>query len=287
MTSLRNRLARAGERAVRRLVPSLALLTRYRVLFLPLDAIDATVGRMFPELRGIPPARFRMRTGVRWLVFNQVSYRYVSGGFWNHAFARGWLGLDSTILELGCGAGRYALSLADTTWEWGGGFRGAYTGLDVDDELLRWCRDNFPSRFRFVKIDAFSQVYNPSGRLAKGVSFPVAADSQDFVFAHSLFTHLLPEDLDRYLREAHRVMKPGTTLVASVFCIDHLHRLGRRFGGRWTFRHRAGEAWVENPRYPEAAVAYDSGSLLSHCQHIGFRDTRVEPGRQSVLFAIK
>ena len=46
-------------------------------------------------------------------------------------------------------------------------------------------------------------------------------------------------------------------------------------GGRWTFRSRVGEAFVENANLPEAAVAYSRDFLERACRRAGFDDVEV------------
>ena len=54
-------------------------------------------------------------------------------------------------------------------------------------------------------------------------------------------------------------------MYMTFFCIDDVE-LGRR----WTFRHRHGNAYVENARFPEAAVAYKKAFLLEVAKTCGF-----------------
>lgn len=123
---------------LRRVVPSTALLTRFRLPFLPLDLVDRVVGCLFPETRGLPPARFRVRTGTaNRLLFNQVSFRYFYERFWKDAFLSRWVEPKSAVVELGSGCGRGALGLCSSA------FSGSYLGVDVDEEMVAWCNERF------------------------------------------------------------------------------------------------------------------------------------------------
>ncbi len=277
-----DRVSNAAMRLLRRLIPSIPVLTRSRVLFLPLDLIDAALARIFPELRGLPPARLRIRTGVRSkFVFNQVWFRYSHRAFWEDAFAAGWVDPDSAILDIGSGSGRAAIALREYGKD-AGRYRGVYTGVDVDREMVEWCQGAYPKNFEFIALGARSRVYNPTGSTGPSV-LPVQDGSQDFVFALSLFTHLLEEDLIGYLEEARRVLRPGGRLLATVFCRESLD-----LGGRWTFEHRRGAAHVESERYPEAAVAYERDWLLEQCRAAGFTESEMRAKKsQSVLTALR
>lgn len=269
-------------RRIRRRIPSIPVLTRSRAMFLPLDLIDAALARIFPELRGLPPARLRIRTGVRSkFVFNQVWFRYSHRAFWEDAFAAGWVDPESSILDIGSGSGRAAIALREYGKD-AGRYRGTYTGVDVDREMVEWCQAAYPKNFNFIALEAHSRVYNPGGSSGRTV-LPVADGSQDFVFALSLFTHLLEEDLVNYLVEAQRVLRPGGRLLATVFCRESLD-----LGGRWTFKHRRGSAYLESERYPEAAVAYERDWLLEQCRAAGFGEPEIRAKKsQSVLTALR
>jgi SAM-dependent methyltransferase len=271
---------------VRRLVPSVPVLSRNRLLMAPLDLLDRLISLPFGGAKKLPPNHLRIRVGAgNRILFNQVQHRLVPVNFWIGVFASGLVRLDSRILDLGCGCGRYAATLRDFAWA-GKKFTGRYTGIDIDREMIEWCRANFPDdHFTFKLTDVPSAVYNPGGSGVEVPAFDVADASQDFVFALSLLTHLLAEELQRYLEETWRVLAPGAPMHMTVFCMDHLE--GRR-GGRWTFRHRHGEAYLENPRYPEAAVAYSKAFLESACTRAGFAEIDLRyAGGQSLLRARK
>jgi hypothetical protein len=69
----------------------------------------------------------------------------------------------------------------------------------------------------------------------------------------------------------------------TFFCIEHVE-----LGGRWTFRHRRGNAYIESTRYPEAAVAYHEAFLIDVAKKCGFREVTVAPKKgQSELVALK
>ncbi|MHC4966397.1 MAG: class I SAM-dependent methyltransferase, partial [Planctomycetota bacterium] len=219
------------------------------------------------------------------ILFNQLQHRLRPVNFWLYAFASGLVRLDSRILDVGCGCGRFAATLRDFGLA-GKRFTGHYTGIDVDREMIEWCRAHFPAnRFTFKLADVRNAVYNPGGSRDEAPAFDLADASQDFVFGMSLLTHLLEDDLRRCLEESWRVLEPGAPMHMTVFCMDHLEP---KRGGRWTFRHRRGEACLEDPRYPEAAVAYSKAFLESVCAQAGFSEIDLcYVGGQSLLRARK
>lgn len=105
------------------------------------------------------------------------------------------IGEKSFVVDVGCGSGRLAAQLAAIP-------RLKYVGTDVVQELL----------------DLASQIaQRPDWNFVKvnGLTIPVKAGVADVVSFFSVFTHLLHEDSFKYLREAHRVLKPGGVAVFS------------------------------------------------------------------------
>ncbi|MBZ0171767.1 MAG: class I SAM-dependent methyltransferase [Phycisphaerales bacterium] len=252
----------------------------------PLDMADRVLGWLVGA-GAMPPNRFRIRIGAgNRILGNQIQHASLPVSLWFDAFASGAVTQTSDILDLGCGCGRYAW------WLWrysffGKGYTGRYTGLDVDREMIDWCGTHYDARFRFLHVDDRSEVYNPGGATGgdRGGRWPVDDASQDFVFSVSVLTHLLAEDLERSITESARVLRPGGRMQMTVFCVEHFEG---RAGGRWSFRHRRGPAYIESEKYPEAAVAYEAEHLLECCREAGLVDVELIPGdAHSLLRASK
>ena len=263
------------DKAIRRLVPSASRLSYNPVFKAIVDSFDLVPRLVFEELARIPPNHLRIRVGVGNRIFaNQVIFVAGSKDFWMHAFHSGLCRLDSTIVDIGCGCGRYAHPLRDYRYK-SERFTGKYIGIDIDEEMLAWCRKNYDAaRFSFYQSNHASKAYrgtknanpNPNGHLH--YRLPVADESADFVFSTSLFTHLLEEQLGNYCQESYRVLKPGGHMAMSCFSMDHPPPT---YGQRHTFRYRIANAHVESLDVPEAAVAYDESFLLAVAQRAGFR----------------
>lgn len=260
------------EALLRGVIPSTPVLTRVPIVGWLLDSVDRLLRLPYPEFRGLPPNRYRVRVGIgNRVFFNQASFLAYGASTWTGLLAERWAEGGSNILDVGSGCGRtaYALKASST-------FNGTYTGIDVDREMVEWCQSNFPNeRFAFVHADVYSSVYNPGGR-REPYAFPIPDGSQDLVMSQSLFTHLLQEDLEQYVNESRRVLRPGGHMVMTVFCLDHLQSAGE-LNGRWSFKHQLGEAHVESPAHPEAAVAYGEPYLVDLCRRAGFDEMTVRP----------
>jgi ubiquinone/menaquinone biosynthesis C-methylase UbiE len=184
--------------------------------------------------------------------------------------------MDSNIVDIGCGCGRYAMLLS--RYEMcGQTFQGQYTGIDLDGEMVEWCREHFaPKHFRFHHANVYNRVYNPAGEKDEGYCLPPENGSQHFVFCNSLYTHLLEAGVRQYVNESYRVLTSGGWMQAVVCCVDTQQEA---VDGRWTLAHRNGNAFVESVEYPEAAVAYPTPFLLEMCKDAGFEKVSIVPDR--------
>ncbi len=291
-----------SERWLRKLIPSTAVLSR-SALFYPLSVInDWTVGaacRLISKRR-FPPMRYISRTGCNDVLSPYFFYLTHGVNFWMYAFAQGWANLNSRIVDIGSGCGKSAVALRDFEYM-GERFQGQYFGFDVDADMIRWCQQNFdPEHFSFCAIDSYSAVYNPApprlaskrGTRTRGTSdlpkLEGCEDSSiDLVMSQSLFSHLLEPELRAYVTESVRVLRTGGIMAMTFFCMDDLRAL-KLLGGRWNFEHRRDAAYLENERYPEAAVAYDKAWMEKVCREAGFSQVQtILPAYQSTVLGVK
>lgn len=172
-------------------------------------AIDTSLfvsGKRDPELpphryRQIGPGDFRQRG-------KQLAELLVKNG----------LEPDHRVLDIGCGIGRVALGLTNVLSR-----NGSYDGFDVDARAIKWCKENLSPRypnFRFTHANVATIRHNRNAVPAEEYRFPYDDASFDFTFATSVFTHLEMPAALHYSREAHRVLRPGGRLVATVFLFD-------------------------------------------------------------------
>ena len=122
------------------------------------------------------------------------------------------------ILDIGSGIGRKTLPLLDyiTT--------GTYDGIDPVAKQVKWCQEKITPRypnFRFQRIDVWSKSYNPSGTVQPSeYRFPFEDAQFDFVMLGSVFTHMFPSDVDHYIGEISRVLKPGGKGWVTFFLLN-------------------------------------------------------------------
>ena len=98
-----------------------------------------------------------------------------------------------------------------------------YEGFDVVEEGIKWCRREITPRhpnFKFQLADLYNGRYNPHGTVhAAEYRFPYNHSSFDFAISTSVFTHLGPAEVENYLREAFRVLRPGGRLFGTWFLL--------------------------------------------------------------------
>ncbi len=246
---------------IARLIPSGAKPTARRIYHLPTDVLDSVLGRRDP----MTPPKGRIFFGGG--DFNKIGEEY-----FRYFVNLGGLKPHERVLDVGCGIGRMAVPLTrylnaqeDSAQ---GSAQTSYEGVDVFSEGIRWCRENITPRypnFRFRVADIKNKEYNPSGRFAASeYTFPYENASFDFVLLTSVFTHLLPDELENYLSEIRRVLAPNGRCLASFFLIND-ESLGAIRSGISTinFGHDFGGYRAKDADTPEAAIAYPEDYVRS------------------------
>jgi SAM-dependent methyltransferase len=164
---------------------------------------------------------------------------------------------DDALLDVGSGIGRKTLPLTHYL-----GPRGRYEGIEIVGAGVDWCRRRITPRFpqfHFQQIDVYNHYYHPAGKqLASEYRFPFADATFDVAVLGSVFTHLLPADMENYLAQVSRVLKPGGRCLVTYFLLNpestQLIESGR---SSLDLRHGAGSYRVADPAEPERVVGYD------------------------------
>jgi SAM-dependent methyltransferase len=175
---------------------------------------------------------------------------------------------EATILDYGCGSGRFTYDHLDA------GFPNTF-GYDVKNYVeLR--RPEDAAHFRFdpkrASADSFPRM----------TQVPWPDDSFDYVFASSVFEHVRDQELA--YREIRRVMRPGGVFInmfpskwrpiephmfvpfGAVLPWKAWYRLWAALGIRNGFQEglSAAEVAEQNRRYSREGVNYPSGSEIAH-----------------------
>ena len=195
----------------------------------------------------------------------------------------GGLRAEDRVLDIGCGAGRMAVPLLEYL------DRGSYEGFDVNRGAIRWCRANITIRnpdFRFQAVSLHSDWFNPSGEeSASEFTFPYADAEFDFIFAASLFTHLLAPETKRYLAEIKRVLKPEGRWLCTFFLFPQESPFPSSdwdappyWPGPGDFRHERNGCRVVDPNHPDKAVAYQEDWLRLEAANAGLAVETIHAG---------
>jgi SAM-dependent methyltransferase len=166
-------------------------------------------------------------------------------------FDRAWL-KQGTVLEIGCGAGRLLKAIAHKV-------RKAY-GVDFSGEMVRLAQ---------ARLREFSNVITLKN---DGSSLSMFENEKfDFVFSFAVFQHIPTRaNIEAYLREIHRVLKPMGEVKLQVDGRDNVFwRLLKRLIGN--------DSW--------SGIFFSRGELLAIARAHGFKVIRLghRPSRRGVL----
>lgn len=180
---------------------------------------------------------------------------------------------DKSILDLGCSCGRLAFALRDLIGA------GKYQGIDIDPISIDWAqryfsKERFSGKFRFDLVSVYSDVYNIRSIVdASTFRFPFEDHQFDIIVAYSLFTHLLANEAENYLRNAYRVMKSGGQLVFSCFAVNN------DINGTFLQNSKkTGNTFIYSEAAPRKATAFELVYMESVLRGVGFSRISFDQG---------
>jgi ubiquinone/menaquinone biosynthesis C-methylase UbiE len=230
-----------------KLPPALRFAARW-LYYLPADLA-------YPPPPMVPPRR---------LIYTGRGDFVKQGDAWLAFFKEQGLQPQHNFLDIGSGIGRIARAL--TTF-----LTGTYHGFDAVKTGVVWCQKHISRRhpnFHFTHVPLYNDLYRASGLSAAEYRFPFTDEMFDFACAISVFTHLLPEESENYLKETARILKPNGKLVATFFLLTGAPS---EHTGAFSFAHHRGYYALMDANVQHANVAYDYIYLLSVSKSMGLR----------------
>ena len=231
------------------LPPQYRFLAR-RLAYLPIDILESLTRK---RLLMTPP---------RGMIYTGSGDFVKAGNWWRHFFVE-QAGLQPAhrVLDVGSGIGRIARGLTFFIKNTEGG---TYDGFDAIKLGVDWCTKNISSQhpnFRFQYVPLENDLYRNDGQNAAQFTFPYPDDSFDFVILTSVFTHMLPDEVERYLSEIQRIMKKGGTCVATFFILNTQTRDILKSKTDFHFPHDYGHYALMDDKVKAANVAFDTAFL--------------------------
>ena len=173
---------------------------RYRYFLFNVNRIDRREkGKMVDSLGiAIPPAklRYRVHGDLQSSAFLNVG-KAVANNIKNQVR---WCGIEfkdfQSVLDFGCGSARVMRYFIA---EYPGKH---YTGIDIDEELIGWCKNNIEN-VNWLQTQPFPPTELPAG-------------SFDFIYGISVFTHLDQAYQKAWLKELRRIIKPDGAIFLST-----------------------------------------------------------------------
>lgn len=231
-----------------------------RLFYLPIDVMEKLAGNKPP----MTPPRGMIFTG---------SGDFVKSGKALMELCIQHTGLQphGAILDVGCGIGRLAVPL--TTYLTN---KGRYEGFDVVEDGIKWCTKNisklFP-HFTFTYTPLRNDLYNLSTeQQAQSFIFPYANHSFDAVVLTSVFTHMQYAEVQHYLKEIKRVLKPEGKCLATFFVMDDA--TARQIKGKTNvmqFDHEYDNYFLHDAKVKDANIAFKEPALQHMAQEAGLQ----------------
>jgi SAM-dependent methyltransferase len=102
-------------------------------------------------------------------------------------------------IELGCGTGNYVMYLTQQGFE--------VMGVDISNTAIEIAKKSASEKgvkCKFIAADVLGDM-------------PEIRETYDFAYDWELLHHIFPEDREKYVRNVHRILKPGCRYLSVCF----------------------------------------------------------------------
>jgi ubiquinone/menaquinone biosynthesis C-methylase UbiE len=243
------------------LLPPAARILARKLVFLPHDLMAG----LSKSERLHPPRRLIYTGGGD---FVETGDRFVK-----YFIEHGGLDKNDNVLDIGSGIGRLAIPL--TSYLSGDA---SYNGFDVIAQGVDWCKENISVKhrhFNFHHIELKNDLYRNDGSEAKEYRFPLEDQSQDFIFLISVFTHLVPEEMENYLSEIGRLLDSDKSCFATFFILD---KENENRNPSFNFNYEYGHYSLMDDKVKSANVAFEKDYLFKQIEKNHMHVEKYFPG---------
>jgi ubiquinone/menaquinone biosynthesis C-methylase UbiE len=168
----------------------------------------------------------------------------------------------ASVLDIGCGIGRLAIPLTKVLNE-----KGRYEGFDIVKSGITWCNKHIKPKypnFNFIHVDLKNDLYNlKTNREAKNFTFPYKDGEFDVVILTSVFTHMMPDDVNNYLKEIARVLKKDGKCFVTFFLLNDEIKSSIKKGEHFNFPYSYDHYSLLDNNVKEANIAFEEDYLIN------------------------
>jgi len=184
---------------------------------------------------------------------------------------------NESILDIGSGIGRIAAPLTSYLSK-----EGSYEGFDIVEHGIEWSQQNITTRhpnFRFQLANIHNDHYNPKGQYkASEYVFPFPDKKFDFAFLTSVFTHMPKLEVEHYVSEISRVLKPNGRAFVTFFLLNEESReLMKSPKSAHNIQYYVDGRYIAYPDDPEICVGFDELFVIDLFKKNGM-EAKIYPG---------
>ena len=177
---------------------------------------------------------------------------------------------NDKILDIGCGIGRKTFPLLGYLNE-----QGSYDGVDIVEKGVEWLKAKVGTKypnFRFQLTDVSNGYYNAGGEIkAVNYKFPFPDNSFDLLLMGSVFTQMLTDEVENYMSEIARVLKPGGRSFITYFLLnEESERLVDEGRATLRLKYHVGKCRVEDKNSVADSVAHRETDMRALYERFGF-----------------
>lgn len=232
------------------LPPAMRFVAR-RLYYMPVDVLESLSG----QRDEMTPPKGMIYTGGG-------NFKEQGNSILKQLIELGGLQPQHRVLDIGSGIGRIAIPLTQYLSE-----KGSYEGFDVVELGVNWCKKKISSQypnfnFQYIPID--NDLYRADGKSATDFKFPYPDTSFDFIILTSVFTHMLPDEVENYMREITRVLKKGGHCFATFFVINEEAEQYQVQQNKFTFPYNYGHYKLMDEKVKSANVAFQENYIQKH-----------------------